>query len=82
MHICVCVCVCVCAGVEFQHIPDTGDVPLVVDMSSNILTRELDISRVCRRVCVCVCVCVCMLLCVFFCLYLSVFTTPCKCTNI
>ncbi|XP_076439002.1 phosphoserine aminotransferase-like [Babylonia areolata] len=32
-------------GVEFQFIPDTGDVPLVADMSSNILTRQLDISK-------------------------------------
>ncbi len=32
-------------GVEFQQIPDVGDVPLVVDMSSNILSRPLDISR-------------------------------------
>ncbi|KAK7101346.1 hypothetical protein V1264_024138 [Littorina saxatilis] len=32
-------------GVEFQYIPDTGDVPLVVDMSSNILTRNVDITK-------------------------------------
>lgn len=32
-------------GVEFQYIPETGDVPLIADMSSNILTRELDISK-------------------------------------
>jgi len=32
-------------GVEFQDIPDTGDVPLVADMSSDILSRPLDVSR-------------------------------------
>lgn len=32
-------------GVEFDHIPDTGDVPLVVDLSSTILSRPIDISR-------------------------------------
>ena len=33
-------------GVEFPFIPDTGDVPLVVDMSSNILSRPFDVSKV------------------------------------
>ena len=32
-------------GVEFHHIPQTGDVPLVADMSSTILSRPLDVSR-------------------------------------
>ncbi len=32
-------------GVEFNWIPKTGDVPLVADMSSNILSREIDISK-------------------------------------
>jgi len=32
-------------GVEFPFIPDTGDVPLVVDMSSNILSRPFDVSK-------------------------------------
>jgi len=32
-------------GVEFQWIPQTGDVPLVVDASSHILSRPLDVSR-------------------------------------
>ena len=32
-------------GVEFNWIPDTGAVPLVCDMSSNILSRPLDVSR-------------------------------------
>jgi phosphoserine aminotransferase len=32
-------------GVEFQDIPDVGDVPLVADMSSNILSRPVDVSR-------------------------------------
>ncbi|XP_076239432.1 phosphoserine aminotransferase [Calliopsis andreniformis] len=32
-------------GVEFNYIPETNGVPLVADMSSNILTRSLDISK-------------------------------------
>jgi len=32
-------------GVEFDYIPDTGDVPLVADMSSSILSREIDVSK-------------------------------------
>jgi phosphoserine aminotransferase len=32
-------------GVEFQWIPDVGTVPLVVDASSHILSRPLDVSR-------------------------------------
>lgn len=32
-------------GVEFQDIPNFGDLPLVCDMSSNILSREVDISK-------------------------------------
>ncbi|MBS0366785.1 MAG: 3-phosphoserine/phosphohydroxythreonine transaminase [Proteobacteria bacterium] len=32
-------------GVEFPYIPDSGAVPLVADMSSNILSRPLDVSR-------------------------------------
>ena len=32
-------------GVEFQWVPDTGNVPLVVDASSHILSRPLDVSR-------------------------------------
>ncbi|MFW5450727.1 MAG: 3-phosphoserine/phosphohydroxythreonine transaminase [Methylophagaceae bacterium] len=32
-------------GVEFDHIPDTGDVPLVVDLSSTILSRPIDVSK-------------------------------------
>ena len=32
-------------GVEFHGIPDVGDVPLVADMSSTILSRPLDVSR-------------------------------------
>ena len=33
------------AGVEFPHPPDAGDVPLVADASSNILSRPLDVGR-------------------------------------
>jgi phosphoserine aminotransferase len=32
-------------GVEFHFIPETGDVPLVADMSSTILSRPIDVSR-------------------------------------
>lgn len=32
-------------GVEFQQAPDVGQVPLVADMSSHILSRPIDISR-------------------------------------
>lgn len=32
-------------GVEFSDIPDSGGLPLVSDMSSNILSRKFDLSR-------------------------------------
>jgi len=32
-------------GVEFDYIPDTGDVPLVADFSSSIISREIDVSK-------------------------------------
>ncbi len=32
-------------GLEFHDIPDVGDVPLVADMSSTILSRPIDVSR-------------------------------------
>jgi phosphoserine aminotransferase len=32
-------------GVEFHWVPETGDVPLVADMSSTILSRPIDVSR-------------------------------------
>jgi len=32
-------------GLEFNYIPETGDVPLVADMSSNILSQPIDVSR-------------------------------------
>jgi phosphoserine aminotransferase len=32
-------------GVEYHWTPDTGDVPLLADMSSNILSRPVDVSR-------------------------------------
>jgi phosphoserine aminotransferase len=32
-------------GVEFQWVPRVGEVPLVADMSSHILSRSLDVSR-------------------------------------
>lgn len=32
-------------GVEFPYIPDTGDVPLVADMSSTIMSRPIDVSK-------------------------------------
>ena len=32
-------------GLEFDFIPDSGDVPLVADMSSTLLSRPLDVSK-------------------------------------
>lgn len=32
-------------GLEFHQVPDTGDVPLVADMSSTILSRPLDVEK-------------------------------------
>lgn len=32
-------------GVEFNWVPDTGNVPLVADMSSHILSRPVDVSK-------------------------------------
>jgi phosphoserine aminotransferase len=32
-------------GVEFPFVPDTGDVPLVADMSSTILSRPIDVAK-------------------------------------
>lgn len=36
-------------GVEFPFIPETNGIPLVVDMSSNILSRAIDVSQVNKR---------------------------------
>jgi phosphoserine aminotransferase len=32
-------------GIEYHWVPETGDVPLVADMSSHILSRPVDISK-------------------------------------
>lgn len=32
-------------GTEWQYVPETGGVPLVCDMSSNILSKPVDVSR-------------------------------------
>ncbi|MGZ5132750.1 MAG: 3-phosphoserine/phosphohydroxythreonine transaminase, partial [Reyranella sp.] len=32
-------------GLEYHWVPDTGDVPLVADMSSNILSRPIEVAR-------------------------------------
>ena len=32
-------------GTAFSEIPDTGDIPLVADMSSNILSEEIDVTK-------------------------------------
>ena len=32
-------------GVEFQETPDVGEVPLIADVSSNFMSRPLDVSR-------------------------------------
>jgi phosphoserine aminotransferase len=33
-------------GTQFENLPDTGDVPMVIDMSSDILSRPLDMSKI------------------------------------
>ncbi len=33
------------AGVEFPWVPDSGDIPLVADMSSTILSRPVDVNK-------------------------------------
>jgi len=33
------------SGVEFDGVPDAGDVPIVADMSSHILSRPVDVSK-------------------------------------
>jgi phosphoserine aminotransferase len=32
-------------GIHYEYIPDTGDIPLVCDMSSCILSEEIDVSK-------------------------------------
>ncbi len=32
-------------GVEFPYVPDTGEVPLVADMSSTLLSRPIDVEK-------------------------------------
>ena len=32
-------------GTRYDHVPDTGDIPLVADMSSNILSEVYDVNR-------------------------------------
>ena len=32
-------------GTEWQYVPETGEVPLVCDMSSDILSRQVDVSK-------------------------------------
>jgi phosphoserine aminotransferase len=32
-------------GIEYHFVPDTGDVPLVADMSSDIMSRPVDIAK-------------------------------------
>jgi phosphoserine aminotransferase len=32
-------------GLEFSYVPDTGAVPLVADMSSHFLSRQIDVAR-------------------------------------
>jgi phosphoserine aminotransferase len=36
---------CTAEGLEYFEYPDTGDVPLIVDMSSDILSRPIDLER-------------------------------------
>lgn len=32
-------------GTAYNYVPETGDIPLVADMSSNILSEEIDVSK-------------------------------------
>lgn len=32
-------------GTEYNYVPETGDIPLVADMSSNFLSREFDVTK-------------------------------------
>ncbi len=32
-------------GTAYNYVPDTGDIPLVADMSSNILSQKVDVSK-------------------------------------
>lgn len=32
-------------GIEINQVPDSGEIPLVVDMSSNILSKPIDVSK-------------------------------------
>ncbi len=36
---------CTAEGLEYFEYPDTGDVPLIVDMSSDILSRPIDLDK-------------------------------------
>lgn len=42
----MCTKICMCPGIEFDFIPETNGIPLVADMSSNILTKPFEISKV------------------------------------
>ena len=42
MHVCTNETI---GGVEFNWVPDTGNVPLVADMSSHILSRPVDVAK-------------------------------------
>ncbi len=33
-------------GTQFETLPDTGDIPMVIDMSSDIMSRPLDMSKI------------------------------------
>jgi phosphoserine aminotransferase len=33
------------AGLEFDFVPEVGDMPIVADMSSNILSKQIDVSK-------------------------------------
>ena len=32
-------------GTSYKYVPDTGDIPLVADMSSNIMSEKIDVSK-------------------------------------
>ena len=48
-------------GVEYKFIPETNGVPIVTDMSSSIMTKELDITKVKHNTFICILTYICTL---------------------
>lgn len=37
-------------GVEFPYVPNTNGIPIVCDMSSSIMTKRIDVSKVNKKI--------------------------------